>query len=329
MRLFTRNLENVSYMYPDLVEGVLKQIKADEIIFEGEAIAYDPLTGSFLPFQETVQRKRKYNIEAKAKEIPLKLFAFDLLYKNKKNYIREPYVDRHKELGKMITSKDIVKDTIVLTSSEIVDEGKKLDIMFEEYLSRGLEGIIAKKQDGIYQPGARGWNWIKFKRSYSAHVEDTIDCLVMGYDLGRGKRTDFGIGAFLAGVYDKKTDTFVTIAKIGTGLTDEEWRTLQVKSQKAKVKAQPKNYQVDKAMSTDVWVAPSIVVEIRADEITRSAVHTAGRILKTSKSGSALEVDTAGYALRFPRLEKFRNDKGPDEITTLEELKKMYARQKK
>lgn len=330
VRLFTRNLENVSYMYPDLVEGVNKQIKADEIIFEGEAIAFDPLTGSFLPFQETVQRKRKYNIEAKAKEIPLKLFAFDLLYSNGKNYIREPYVDRHNALDKIIaSSKDSITDTIILTSSQMMREGKKLDLMFDEYISKGLEGIIAKKRDGIYQPGARGWNWIKFKRSYSAHVEDTIDCLVMGYDLGRGKRTSFGIGAFLVGVYDKKTDTFVTIAKIGTGLTDEEWKELQIKSQKNKVQHKPTNYDVDRAMNCDVWVVPKIVVEIRADEITRSAVHTAGRVMKASKSGTAVEVDVAGYALRFPRLERFRDDKNPTDATTLLEIEKMYKRQRK
>lgn len=330
VRLFTRNLENVSYMYPDLVEGVNKQIKADKIIFEGEAIAFDPLTGSFLPFQETVQRKRKYNIEAKAKEIPLKLFAFDLLYSNGKNYIREPYVDRHNALDKIIaSSKDSITDTIILTSSQMMREGKKLDLMFDEYISKGLEGIIAKKRDGIYQPGARGWNWIKFKRSYSAHVEDTIDCLVMGYDLGRGKRTSFGIGAFLVGVYDKKTDTFVTIAKIGTGLTDEEWKELQIKSQKNKVQHKPTNYDVDRAMNCDVWVVPKIVVEIRADEITRSAVHTAGRVMKASKSGTAVEVDVAGYALRFPRLERFRDDKNPTDATTLLEIEKMYKRQRK
>jgi len=127
--------------------------------------------------------------------------------------------------------------------------------------------------------------------------------------LGRGKRTGFGIGAFLVGVYDEQNDRFITVAKIGTGLSDEEWKELQIKSQKLKIKNKPNNYIIDKMMECDVWISPAIVVEIKADEISRSPVHT------------------AEYALRFPRLQKFRDDKSPYETTTLVELKKMYKLQ--
>jgi DNA ligase-1 len=188
---------------------------------------------------------------------------------------------------------------------------------------------VAKKLNGVYQPGARGWNWIKFKRSYSSKIEDTIDCLVMGYDVGKGKRTSFGIGAFLVGVFDEENDTYVTVAKIGTGLSDEEWRLLFQKCQKVKVKNKPKNYSVDKTMECDVWITPKIVVEIRADEITRSPVHTAGRKMKPSKTGEAEEVDIPGFALRFPRLERFRDDKNSNEATTLSELESLYQSQKR
>ena len=164
---------------------------------------------------------------------------------------------------------------------------------------------MPKKIDGIYQPGARGWNWIKYKRSYSSKINDTIDCLVMGYDFGKGKRTDFGMGAFLVGVLDKDKDAFVTVAKIGTGLTDEEWKELKIKSLELRIKNKPANYLVDKLAECDVWIEPKIVVEIRADEITKSPTHT------------------AGLALRFPRLERFRDDKKPEDVTTLEELQHM------
>ena len=149
----------------------------------------------------------------------------------------------------------------------------------------------------------------------------------MGIDLGQGKRTGFGIGDFLAGVYDETRDVFVTLAKIGTGLTDEEWKTLKAQSSKLKVPKKPKNYDVDTMMECDVWLSPSIVVEIRADEITRSPVHTAGRTLKPSKGGGAWDVDEPGYALRFPRLERFRNDKKPINATTVAEVKKMFKAQ--
>lgn len=191
---------------------------------------------------------------------------------------------------------------LVLAPQKIINDGKLIETYFDQAVSDGLEGIMAKKLDGIYQPGARGWNWIKFKRSYSSKVNDTIDCLVMGYDLGKGKRTGFGIGAFLAGVYDEKNEQYLTVAKIGTGLTDEEWKQLKIKSQKSKVKSKPEQYIVNKMMECDVWLQPKIVVEIRADEITHSPVHT------------------AKLALRFPRLERFRDDKIVTEITTITEL---------
>jgi DNA ligase-1 len=151
----------------------------------------------------------------------------------------------------------------------------------------------------------------------------------MGYNRGQGKRTSFGIGAFLIGVYDEKKDMFVTIAKVGTGLTDEEWRELHKRSEKLKSSKKPALYDVDKWLTPDVWIDPSIVVEIKADELTRSPVHTAGRVMKPSKSGSAFDVDVPGYALRFPRLEHFRDDKKPTDATTLKEVEEIFKLQRK
>ena len=330
VKLFSRNLEDVSFMYPDVIAGIKKEINAKEIIFEGEAIGFDPHSGNFLPFQETVQRKRKYGIEEKVKEIPLKLFAFELLYLNGENYLDVPFVVRRKKLLSVIkTTGDIFKDVLLTAPEEITEDAKKLELLFDDAISKGLEGIIAKKLSGIYKPGAREWNWIKYKRSYSSRIEDTIDCLVMGYDYGKGKRTEFGIGAFLVGIYDQKQDKFLTVAKIGTGLSDDEWRGLKVRRKKLEVRSKQALYEVDKMMECDVWVSPSIVVEIKADEITKSPVHTAGRKLKASKSGKAFEIDVPGFALRFPRLERFRQDKRPEDVTTLKELEQMFSKQGK
>jgi DNA ligase-1 len=325
VRLFSRNLENVTHMYPDIVEGVGKQIEVKEAIFEGEAIAYNPKTGEYLPFQETVQRKRKYNIEAKAKEIPLRLFAFDLLFVNGENLLHCPYTQRRKKLEKLIKK----GDGILIASETVVDDPQKLEVIFQDSVTRGLEGVMAKKLEGTYRAGARDFNWIKYKRSYAGKLNDTIDAVVMGYDVGQGKRTGFGIGDFLIGILDEKKDKFVTIAKIGTGLTDEEWKELKTQSSKLKTAKMPQNYDVDKMMVCDVWMMPSIVVEIRADEITRSPVHTAGRLMGPSKSGNAQEVKEAGFALRFPRLERFRSDKNPKDATTLVEVKRMFGQQGK
>lgn len=325
VKLFSRGLEDVTYMYPDIVEGVKKEVKADSIILEGEAIGFDDHTGNFLPFQETVQRKRKYDISEKAKEIPLKMFVFEVLMVNGKSLLEMPLKDRVKEMRKYIAlHDDIFKDTILISPEVIADSEEQIDVIFNESISKGLEGVMVKKLDGIYQPGARGWNWIKYKRSYSHKINDTIDCIVMGYDVGKGKRAGFGIGAFLVGVYDQESDQFKTVAKIGTGLSDDEWRELKKRSDALSSQKKPALYDVDKIMDVDVWVKPYIVVEIRADEITRSNMHTAGRTLKPSKSGKAQDVDTLGYALRFPRLEKFRTDKTPSDATSVAEVQAMF-----
>lgn len=152
-------------------------------------------------------------------------------------------------------------------------------------------------------------NWIKFKRSYSSKIHDTVDCLVMGYDTGKGKRTGFGIGAFLVGVYDEKEEVFKTVSKIGTGLTDEEWREMKARCDKLQINKKPQEYITDKAMEVDMWVRPGIVVEIKADEITQSPSHT------------------ALFALRFPRLVRFRNDKSTTDVTTFSEISGLYTKQ--
>ncbi len=325
VKLFTRNLEEVTFMYPDVVAGIKSQVKADEAIFEGEAIAYNPTTNEYLPFQLTSQRKRKYDIEEMARKIPLKYMVFDVLYINGENMIPIPYKERRKSFSVLM------REGAVLYPAEekIFSEGKEIENFFDKCIADGLEGILAKKLDGAYQAGARGWNWIKLKRSYQSKLDDTIDCVVMGYYYGRGKRTSFGIGAFLIGIYDDSQDKFLTIAKVGTGLTDEEWRELAKRGQKLKAKEKPPLYEVDKWLEPDVWVEAEIVVEIRADELTRSPIHTAGRVMKASKSGSAFDVDIAGYALRFPRLERFRDDKKPTDATTLKEVEEIFKLQKK
>ncbi len=322
---YTRGLESVMEAYPDVVAATMTELDVDSIIFEGEAIGYVPETDEFLPFQMTVSRKRKHDIEEQAKLIPLKMFTFDLLFLNGKSYIDEPYSVRREMIEKVITSNDKDKKVILAAESTIFENGKEIELKFEDSIAHGLEGIVAKKLDGVYQAGARGFNWVKFKRSYaSSSLNDTIDVVVMGYDFGKGKRTEFGIGAFLVGVYNGKKDMYETVAKIGTGLTDDEWREMKKRADALKVKEKPSNYDIDKLMNVDVLIAPEIVVEILADEITRSPMHTAGRTLKASKSGKAFEVDEAGFALRFPRLQKFRDDKTVGEITTLQEVSDIF-----
>lgn len=326
--LFTRGLEMVADTYPDIVEATMKELDVDSIIFEGEALGFDTKTEAFLPFQITTQRKRKYDVEEMVKKIPLRMFTFEILYLNGKNLIHTPYTERRSQIEKVVgLNHDLQTRIIHAAPSVVLDDPKAIEANFDTAVTDGLEGIMAKKLDGVYQAGARGSNWIKFKRSYATSaIDDTIDCVVMGYDYGKGKRAGFGIGAFLAGVYDPQNDTLRTVAKIGTGLSDDEWKELKKRCDALESAEIPKQYDCDKQVAPDVWVKPQIVVEIRADETTRSPVHTAGRSLKASKSGSAQVVDEPGYALRFPRLERFRDDKNVQEATTVDEVKMLASR---
>lgn len=324
IRMFSRNLEDITRMFPDIEVAVKEQIKSNDVIFEGEVVAYNPKTGVFVPFQETMQRKRKYDIETKALEIPVKLFVFELLYADGVSFLEEPYAKRKDKL-KQITHKG---KTIVYAQEKLADNEAVVEEMFDESMKLHFEGIIAKKLDGVYEAGIRGWNWIKYKKAMNTRLADTVDVLVMGYTLGEGKRTDFGVGQFLTGVYDKRQDKYMTVTKIGTGLTDDQFREFMIRVHKLKTKEKPPLYEVDKLFIPDVWMDPGMVVEVGCDEITRSAAHTAGRVLQPSKSGKAFEVKTPGYALRFPRLVRFRDDKRPEDVTTTVELVHLFAKQK-
>lgn len=321
--MFSRNLENITPMFPDIEEAVGKQIIAQDVIFEGEVVAFNPKTGVHVPFQETMQRKRKYDIEKKAAEIPVKLYVFELLYLNGTNFISEPYLKRKEKLKTLISS----GKTIIYAQEKITNETVQIEEMFHESVKENFEGIIAKKLEGVYEAGMRSWNWIKFKKAMDTKLADTIDAVVMGFTKGEGKRTTFGIGQFLAGVYDNKKDEFVTVTKVGTGLTDEQFREFIRRAKKLVTNEKPKNYSLDNLMEPDVWMKPQLVVELGSDEITRSPVHTAGRVMQPSKSGTAEDVKTPGFALRFPRLVRFRDDKGAMDVTTVSEIKDLFTKQ--
>jgi len=310
INIFTRNLENVTHMFPDITETLPKEVKAREVILDGEAIGFDPKTGKFLPFQETIKRKRKYEISEKAKEIPLKYFTFDILFKDGKDLLSLPFDKRRQILEKSLSS---ANKTIVLSPQIVTDNAEILRQFHDEQVKHGLEGAVVKKWQAPYDPGRRGYTWVKFKEEETKKgggLADTLDCVVMGYYKGRGKRAGFGIGAFLVGV--RRGEEFLTISKVGTGLSDEQWREMYKKCQMSNVKCQmkPKEYVVAKELTPDIWCLPKIVVEIQADNITKSPIHT------------------AKYALRFPRLVQFRDDRSPQDATTLNEAEKLYRLQK-
>ncbi len=302
---FSRNLENTTKMFPEL-QDIEEQLDAKEVILDSEAVGVDPKTGKLIPFQETMTRKRKHGIAEKSLSVPLKFFVFDILYKNGQDLLNVPFSDRRKELEKTIKSGDL----LVISPQIITDSAVDIRKYHDEQLSKGLEGTVVKKLNSPYEPGRRGYSWVKFKEEEgkTGKLADTIDAVVMGYYRGEGKRTGFGIGAFLVGV--KKGESFVTITKIGTGVSDQLWRDLNKAFSRQSSAVRPKEYlQVNKLFIPDVWVKPEIVVEITGDDLTKSPTHG------------------AGVAVRFPRLVRIRMDKSRQQITTVAEVKKMYEQQ--
>ncbi|HLC93029.1 MAG TPA: ATP-dependent DNA ligase [archaeon] len=306
--IFSRQSENITPMFPDLVAAIKEQVKAKKAIFEGEALAFNEGTGQYFPFQVTMTRKRKYDIEQKAQDLPIKLFAFDVMFIDGENIMLKPFKERRARLSKMISK----GETIELTRSIETDDPKKIEKFFLENVESGLEGIIAKDLNAPYIAGARKFAWIKLKRSYRGELNDSVDLTIIGYYKGRGKRTQFGLGGLLTAVYDEESDSFKSITKIGTGMTEQILSELEEKLSKNARKQKPP--RVDSELEPDVWVEPRHVIEVVADEITKSPLHTAGK-----SSGQ-------GYALRFPRMIKFR-EKKPEESTTVKEIIAMYKKQ--
>jgi len=161
VRIFTRNLENVTHMFPDIVAALKKEVRAREVILDGEGIGIDPKTGKYLPFQETIKRKRKHLVGQMAKEIPFKCFVFDILYKDGKNLIKIPFSERREILEKIFSPE---AETLALTPQIVTQEPREMRRFHNEQVKKGLEGAMVKKLDAPYDPGRRGFTWVKYKQ---------------------------------------------------------------------------------------------------------------------------------------------------------------------
>ena len=316
VHLFSRRLENITDQFPDLAKSLRKSID-DAAIVEGECVAVDPDTGDMQPFQVISQRRgRKYELDKATEEIPVTGFLFDLLYLNGRDFTRVPYLERRKQLQSAVKASEHVS----LSTQILVSDSEHLERFMEEAVTAGCEGVVVKStsEQSVYQAGARGWLWIKYKRSYKSQVEDTFDLVPVGAFAGRGRRAGT-YGALLMAVYNDKVDVFETICKLGSGFKDEELATLPRTLDP--YRSPHRNSRVNSLMEPDAWFTPSLVLEVKADEITLSPLHTCG--------WGAVR-PASGLALRFPRFTgKWRKDKAPEDSTTSREALEMYKKQLK
>ena len=314
--LFSRRLEDISDQYPDAIQLLRQHVKAKEAILEAECVAIDPDTGEMRPFQELMHRRRKYGIEKAMEEYPVSLFMFDALYVDGKDLTLEPYPVRRKTLESVVKEGDRVK----LAKHIITGDVKELETFFLEAIEAGCEGLMCKSiaEDSVYQAGARGWLWIKYKRDYKSEMTDTVDLVVVGAFHGRGKRAGT-YGALLLAAYNPDNDTFETVTKCGTGFTDEDLAKLPEMMKKHVISH--KHPRVNSMIEADVWFEPKVVIEVLGAEITLSPIHTCA--MDAIRKGS-------GLAIRFPRFTgNYRLDKAAEDATTSNEIVEMYQKQLK
>lgn len=299
IKIFTRNMNAIDInTFPELLK-VGDYIKADEVILDTEAVGLDPKRQMFVDFQKTVSRRRKHEVEKNSEEIPLQFQVFDILSLDGVNLINEVYIKRRQMLEKTVSNGKLLR----VDENTITKDPEIIRKLHEKYLKMGLEGVVVKKTNSKYVSGRTGWNWVKMKEEegHSGRLSDTLDCIVMGYFVGKGKRAQFGLGKILVGIKDG--ETIRTLTKVGTGLTEDMLIEIRKRLDKLESKEKPKEYEAQKDLIPDVWAIPKLVIEVTADSISQSTKHS------------------LGLSLRFPRFIKIREDKGPNEATTLKELK--------
>ncbi len=314
--LFSRRLENITNQYPDAVELLRDRVKAENAIIEAEAVAADANTGELKPFQELMHRRRKYGVKEAMEEYPIYLFAFDLLFVNGKDFTLEPYLRRHQKLQEVIDKGDCIETA----ASSMVRNIRDLEQFFDRAVEQGCEGIMCKStaKDSIYQAGARGWLWIKYKREYKSEMVDTVDLVVVGAFHGRGRRAG-AYGALLLAAYNPEEALFETVTKCGTGFSDEDLQKLPQMLERHRIPS--KHPRTKSTLDADIWFEPVLVIEVLGAEITLSPIHSCGK--DSIRQG-------AGLAIRFPRFTgRYRLDKSAEDATTNAEIIRMYESQLK
>ncbi|HVO77491.1 MAG TPA: ATP-dependent DNA ligase [Methanomassiliicoccales archaeon] len=317
IKLFSRRLEELTEQFPDVAKALLKAFKAKSIIAEGECVPVDINTGEMLPFQEVSHRRgRKHGLEEAIEDYPVRVFLFDCVLKDGEDLTNSPLPERRKALEKSFEKTDDVR----FSEQRVLDDPAKAEEFFQEALTAGCEGLMAKAvgPESFYRAGSRGYLWIKYKKEYRSEMTDTVDLVVVGAFAGRGKRKGV-YGALLMATFNPESEMFETCCKLGSGFDDATLAKLPEMLEKYRTKEKPQ--RVSSKMEADYWFEPGIVLEVLGAEITVSPIHTA--------SYSKIRKDS-GLAIRFPRFTgRFREEKGPRDATTTQELEHMYSKQLK
>ena len=292
--LFTRRLENVTAQFPDVVAAVQKDISGEDIILDAEIIGIDTSTGKFRAFQEISQRiKRKYDIEEMVKKVPVVVNVFDILCYKGENLLQKPYSERRKII------EDVVSDGSRITKAKhiITSSMEEANAFYQQSLQLGHEGIMGKALDKPYKPGSRVGYGVKVKP-----VMETLDLVIVGAEWGEGKRSSW-LSSFVLAC--RKGDAFVEIGRVGTGIKELEQEGVTFQQLTDLLKP-----LVLSEKGKFVTVKPELVVEVNYEEIQKSPTYS------------------SGYALRFPRVVRLKEDRTGQDISNIELVEELYDSQR-
>ncbi|THV04968.1 ATP-dependent DNA ligase [Dendrothele bispora CBS 962.96] len=314
--VFSRNSEDMSKKYPDLVEQLPNCIKdsTKSFVLDSEAVAIDRTTGKLMPFQELSRRKRK-DVKVEDIQVRVCLFAFDLLYLNGEPLLQKTLKERRTLLREHFMPVQGEFDFAKSSDSETTEE---IQTFLEESVKDGCEGLMVKMLESdasYYEPSRRSVNWLKLKKDYLAGVGDSLDLVVVGGYYGKGKRTNV-YGAFLLACYDPDSEEYQTICKIGTGFSEEALQSHCEMLKPLELTKARGDIKVGGA-KPDVWFEPQVVWEVLTADLSLSPIYTAAQGL----------VEDRGISLRFPRFIRVRDDKSADDATDPEQIADMYKRQ--
>ena len=260
VKIFSRRLTDVTESLPEIIDVVRDEVKADEAILEGEAIAVGK-DGKPMLFQHLMRRFRRIRkIERAAEEIPVQLYLFDALYVNNENLIKEPYSKRRERLAQ-------VTDSIPLTPQIVAEDGRTAEEFMEKAIQAGHEGLMAKKLASPYTPGIRGKRWLKIKR-----ILEPLDLVIVAAEYGYGRRHGWLSDYYLA-ARDSQTGDLMPVGKTFKGLTDSEIIKMTKRLKELATKKE----------GHKIIVTPKIVVEVAYNEIQKSPKYNCGMALRFAR----------------------------------------------